>query len=47
MTRDELLANGMDAEGSEDEGHTPSGDTMEVDDPGSIGKRGKRSEFPL
>lgn len=42
MTRDELLANGIEAEGSDDDGHTPSADVMEVDEPGSIGRRSER-----
>jgi len=45
LTRDELVANGVDGDGSDDEGHTPGVDPMEVDDPGSIGKRGEKSGF--
>lgn len=41
MSRDERVANGMEPEGSDDEGHTPAADAMDVDEPGSIGRRGE------
>lgn len=40
MSRDELSANGLEGEGSDEEGHTPGVEAMDVEEPGSIGRRG-------
>lgn len=49
--RDEPTANGVDHDGSEDDGQgTPRGDRMDIDEPGSGGARaarGRNSSYPL